>query len=95
MTKPIWEALVAGAKYSHDRLMEIWDDVRPDVVCTDNVTGYPAVELAGVPGCGSCPRTRSRCATPTYPRRCRVFRSPTVASGRRSSTSTTVSTRTC
>ena len=29
VTKPIWEALVAGARYSHDRLMEIWDDVRP------------------------------------------------------------------
>lgn len=49
VTKPIWEALVAGAKYSHERLMEIWDDVHPDVVCTDNVTGYPAVELAGCP----------------------------------------------
>jgi UDP:flavonoid glycosyltransferase YjiC (YdhE family) len=49
VTKPIWEALVAGARYSHERLMEIWDDVRPDVVCTDNVTGYPAVELAGCP----------------------------------------------
>jgi len=49
VTKPIWEALVAGERYSHDRLMEIWDDVRPDVVVTDNVTGYPAVELAGAP----------------------------------------------
>ncbi len=49
VTRPIWEALVAGARYSHDRLMEIWDDVRPDAVCTDNVTGYPAVELAGCP----------------------------------------------
>jgi MGT family glycosyltransferase len=49
VTKPIWEALVAGARYSHERLMEIWDDVGPDVVCTDNVTGYPAIELAGVP----------------------------------------------
>lgn len=49
VTKPIWEALVAGERYSHGRLMEIWDDVRPDVVCTDNVTGYAAVELAGVP----------------------------------------------
>jgi MGT family glycosyltransferase len=49
VTKPIWEALVAGARYSHDRLMEIWADVRPDVVCTDNVTGFPAVELAGCP----------------------------------------------
>ncbi len=49
VTKPIWEALVAGERYSHDRLMEIWDDVRPDAVCTDNVTGYAAVELAGAP----------------------------------------------
>ena len=49
VTLPIWEALVAGEQYAHARLMEIWDDVRPDVVCTDNVTGYPAVELAGAP----------------------------------------------
>jgi MGT family glycosyltransferase len=49
VTKPIWEALVAGARYSHERIMEIWDDIRPDVVVTDNVTGYPAVELAGAP----------------------------------------------
>jgi MGT family glycosyltransferase len=49
VTKPIWEALVAGAQYSHARLMEIWDDVHPDAICTDNVTGYPAVELAGCP----------------------------------------------
>jgi MGT family glycosyltransferase len=49
VTRPIWEALVAGSSYSHDRLMEIWDDVRPDVVCTDNVTGFPSVELAGCP----------------------------------------------
>jgi UDP:flavonoid glycosyltransferase YjiC (YdhE family) len=49
VTRPIWDALVAGARYSHDRVMEIWDDVHPDVVCTDNVTGFPAVELAGCP----------------------------------------------
>jgi MGT family glycosyltransferase len=49
VTKPIWEALVAGEQYAHARLMEIWEDVRPDAVCTDNVTGYPAVELAGCP----------------------------------------------
>ena len=49
VTKPIWQALVEGEQYSHDRVMAIWDEVRPDVVVTDNVTGYPAVELAGVP----------------------------------------------
>jgi len=49
VTKPIWQALVAGEQFAHARLMEIWEDVRPDVVCTDNVTGFPAVELAGCP----------------------------------------------
>jgi MGT family glycosyltransferase len=49
VTRPIWEALVAGARYSHQRMMDIWEELRPDVVCTDNVTGYPAVELAGCP----------------------------------------------
>jgi UDP:flavonoid glycosyltransferase YjiC (YdhE family) len=49
VTRPIWETLVSGVRYSHDRTMEIWEDIRPDVVCTDNVTGYPAVELAGCP----------------------------------------------
>ena len=49
VTKPIWEALVAGERYSHETVMGIWDDVHPDVVVTDNVTGYPAIELAGCP----------------------------------------------
>ncbi len=40
---------MAGERYSHERVMAIWDEVRPDVVVTDNVTGYPAVELAGGP----------------------------------------------
>ena len=49
VTRPIWETLVAAEKYSHERVMAIWDEIRPDVVVTDNVTGYAAVELAGVP----------------------------------------------
>jgi MGT family glycosyltransferase len=47
--EPIWAALVAGEQYSHERVMGIWDEVRPDVVVTDNVTGYPAVQLADAP----------------------------------------------
>ncbi len=47
--KPIWVELVAAAEYSHDRLMSIWSDVSPDIVVSDNVTGFPAVTLAGVP----------------------------------------------
>ena len=49
VTKPIWQALVDGEQHSHERVMAIWDEVRPDVVVTDNVTGYPAVELANAP----------------------------------------------
>jgi MGT family glycosyltransferase len=49
VTRPIWETLVSGARFAHERIMEVWAEIRPDVVCTDNVTGYPAVELAGCP----------------------------------------------
>jgi MGT family glycosyltransferase len=49
VTKPFWVELVAGAKYAHERLMAIWEEVRPDVVVSDNVTGHPSVPLAGVP----------------------------------------------
>jgi MGT family glycosyltransferase len=49
VTKPIWETLVAAEQYAHERLTATWDEVRPDVVATDNVTGYPAVELGGCP----------------------------------------------
>ncbi len=47
--QPIWVELVQGAKYAHDRLMEIWEEVRPDCIVSDNVTGFPAVPTAGVP----------------------------------------------
>ena len=47
--QPIWAELVSAAEYSHDRLMSIWNDVSPDIIVSDNVTGFPAVTLAGVP----------------------------------------------
>ncbi len=37
------------AGYAHDRLMEIWAEHRPDVIVSDNVVGFAAVPLAGVP----------------------------------------------
>ena len=49
VTKPIWETLVAAEQYAHERLTAIWDEIHPDVAATDNVTGYPAVELGGCP----------------------------------------------
>lgn len=41
-----WHARGEG---QHVRVMVIRDEVRPDVVVTDNVTGYPAVQLAAPP----------------------------------------------
>ena len=49
VTAPIVEELAGGSKYAHDRMMEIWDDVRPDLIVVDNVMSAPAVLVAGVP----------------------------------------------
>ena len=49
VTVPIWEELADGARYAHDRMLAIWDEVRPDLVIADCVTGFPAIPLAGVP----------------------------------------------
>src|SRR5690349_3223268 len=46
---PIWQELVAGSRFVHQRLREIFDEVRPDVIVQDNVVGFPAVVTAGVP----------------------------------------------
>jgi MGT family glycosyltransferase len=47
--KPTWEALVAGSKYVDERLREILDELRPDVIVEDNVVGFPAVVTADCP----------------------------------------------
>lgn len=46
---PIWEQLIAGAKYVDERLREILAEVGPDVVVEDNVVGFPAILASGVP----------------------------------------------
>jgi len=47
--KPVWEELIAGARYSHDQLTEIVARTRPDVIVEDNVVGFPALMTAGAP----------------------------------------------
>jgi MGT family glycosyltransferase len=49
LTKPIWEELIDGAVYVDERLAEIFDAVRPDVIVQDNVVAFPAVLAAQVP----------------------------------------------
>ena len=46
---PVWQELVDGARYVDDRLAEIFDEVRPDVIVEDNVVAFPAVPASGVP----------------------------------------------
>jgi hypothetical protein len=46
---PIWQELVDGARYVDERLTEIFDELRPDVIVEDNVVGFPAVVASGRP----------------------------------------------
>jgi MGT family glycosyltransferase len=46
---PTFGALVDGARYVDDRLREIVDELRPDVIVEDNVVAFPALPASGVP----------------------------------------------
>src|SRR5690242_20157240 len=46
---PTFQALVDGAMYVDDRLGEIIDELRPDVVVEDNVVTFPALAASGRP----------------------------------------------
>lgn len=47
--RPVWEELIAGARYSHDQLTEIIARNAPDVIVEDNVVAFPALTTAGQP----------------------------------------------
>jgi len=46
---PTWEALIDGARYVDERLVEIVDEVQPDVIVEDNVCAFPAIPASGRP----------------------------------------------
>jgi MGT family glycosyltransferase len=46
---PTWQALVDGARYVDDRLVEIFDELEPDVIVEDNVCAFPAIPASGRP----------------------------------------------
>ncbi len=46
---PTFKALIDGAKHVDERLVEIIDQVRPDVVVEDNVVSFPALMASGRP----------------------------------------------
>jgi MGT family glycosyltransferase len=46
---PTWEALLDGARYVDERLVEIFDEVQPDAIVEDNVCAFPAIPASGRP----------------------------------------------
>jgi MGT family glycosyltransferase len=46
---PTFEALVDGARYVDDRLLEIIDELQPDLIVEDNVVSFPALLSCGRP----------------------------------------------
>jgi MGT family glycosyltransferase len=46
---PTWQALVDGARYVDDRLLEIFDELEPDAIVEDNVCAFPAIPASGRP----------------------------------------------
>jgi MGT family glycosyltransferase len=46
---PTWQALIDGAKYVDERLVEIFDELQPDAIVEDNVCAFPAIPASGRP----------------------------------------------
>jgi MGT family glycosyltransferase len=46
---PTFEALIDGARYVDERLVEIIDELQPDIVVEDNVVTFPALISSGRP----------------------------------------------
>lgn len=46
---PTFQALVDGAKFVDERLLEIFAELRPDVIVEDNVVSFPALFASGRP----------------------------------------------
>jgi MGT family glycosyltransferase len=46
---PTWRALLDGARYVDERLVEIFGELEPDAIVEDNVCAFPAIPASGVP----------------------------------------------
>ena len=46
---PTWEALLSGARYVEERLVEIFGELQPDVIVEDNVCAFPAIGAGTTP----------------------------------------------
>ena len=69
-------------------MIEIWAEVRPDVIVIDNVIGFPAVSTAGVPWVRMVSANPLEMDDPGYRRCSRAIRRTTAAAGTSSAPST-------
>src|SRR5262245_59025454 len=46
---PVWESVVDSAIYVEGGLGRALDEIRPDLVCVDNIILFPAIQRAGCP----------------------------------------------
>ena len=46
---PTFQALIDGAHHVDDQLVEVIDEIRPDVIVEDNVVSFPAIQAAATP----------------------------------------------
>ncbi len=46
---PTFQALIDGARHVDERLIEVFDELRPDVIVEDNVVSFPALMACGRP----------------------------------------------
>ena len=56
-----FQALAEGARYVDDRLNEVIEELRPDVVVEDNVVAFPALAASGSPWRTVSPTRLSHC----------------------------------
>jgi MGT family glycosyltransferase len=47
--QPTWQALIGGSTYVDDRLLEIFEELRPDAIVEDNVIAFGAIPRSGRP----------------------------------------------
>ena len=46
---PVWESVVDSAIYVENGLAQALDELRPDLICVDNIILFPAIKRAGCP----------------------------------------------
>ena len=96
--KDCWEMIVSTAEWAEKDLPRVLEEVKPDVICVDNVILFPAIKRyareQASRGCVSSPARRTRSRIRTFRRICRAAaRTTRKASGATASGSTRSSSR--